>query len=290
MLLGVDTIPAFVPYLLLIVTSLILIAISWYKSKQLMLIPYYICISGIIYIFELFVYVIFDSYKYMPGVFKNAYYDSTLGAVVSNGFIIPSACAFIAVLGLGIWWILLIGTGFMGVEQLFIYLGIYEHHWWRTIFTGIGVSVLFLMGKWIWRKINASDKSYFFRLLLLYLINVSLQGSIMFFYIVLFHQIEYRIGWFDNPSRDNIALAALFSHIDSILFALVISLQAKWYWKAILIAGLGCFFLLLIRLEILFVTGIWSIITLILLLVVLLLLLSGLYNILTAKSGAHRHI
>ncbi|MFX3635740.1 MAG: hypothetical protein ACE3L7_13620 [Candidatus Pristimantibacillus sp.] len=186
MLTGVDLIPAFVPYLLLIVISLMLFAFSWHKSKHAkIIIPFYICISGIIYIFELVVYIIFDSYHYMPGVFTDRFYDSAFGAVVSNGFIAPSTCIFIAIFGLGFWWILLIAAGFMGIEQTFIHLGIYEHVWWKTIYTGIGLTILFLTGKWIWHKIGKADNHYLFRLIVLYLINVSLQGSVIFFYIVI---------------------------------------------------------------------------------------------------------
>lgn len=220
----------------------------------------------------------------MPGVFKDHFYDSALGAVVSNGFIAPSACVFIATFGVGFWWILLIVAGFMGIEEIFIYLGIYEHYWWKTIYTGISFTILFSTGKWLWHKINNSNHSYFFRLIVLYLINVSLQGSVIFFYIVLFHHIEYRPGWFEDPSRDNIAFATLFVHIDSTLFALVVSLRAHWLWKAVLVAGLGCCFLWLIRLGIFFTSGIWPVIVLILFQIGLLQLLNGLNRIVTVKS------
>ncbi|MDQ0063825.1 hypothetical protein [Paenibacillus harenae] len=226
----------------------------------------------------------------MPGIFKDRFYDSALGAVVSNGFIAPAACVFIAAFGVGLWWILLIVAGFMGIEETFILLGIYEHHWWKSIYSAIGFTVLFLTGKWLWHKIHGLNHPYFFRLIVIYLINVSLQGSVFFFYIVLFHQIEFHSGWFEDPSRDTIAFATLIVHIDSILYALVVSLRAHWFWKASLIAVLGCCFLWLMRLGILFTSGIWPVIVLILLQIGVLLLLIGIHRILTEKSTADGYL
>ncbi|MFD1953036.1 hypothetical protein ACFSL6_02295 [Paenibacillus thailandensis] len=274
---------------MLIAASIVLIAFSWRKCNNAKLIPFYICISGLIYIFELVSFVILDSYRYMPGIFKDLFYDSAIGAVVSNGFIVPSACVFIAVYNLSFLWILLISAGFMGVEQLFLHLDIFEHHWWKTIYTGIGLIVLFLIGKRLWRKMNEADLPYYFRLIALYIINVSLQGSVQFFYIVLFHQVEYRPGWFEDPSRDNISFATIIVHMDSVLFAIAISLRAHWLWKAVILAGIGGGLLWLIQLDVLITSGIWPVFILFLLQIALLQLLSRLNRILTAKSGARNY-
>lgn len=143
-----------------------------------------------IYLFEFFVFVLFDSYTYMPGLLKDSFYDSCLGAVVSNGFILPATCVIIAIYGIGIWWVPLIAAGFMGIEEIFIILGIYEHHWWKSIFTGMGLTLIFAFGKWLWKGLNVSELSKVFRFLVLYMNNVTLQGTLTFFYFVFFQQIS----------------------------------------------------------------------------------------------------
>ncbi|WP_091183804.1 hypothetical protein [Paenibacillus catalpae] len=249
------------------------------KTRNPKIIPFYIAVAGAVYIFELIIFIILDSYVYMPGVLEDPYYDSAIGAIVSNGLIVPSTCTLIAVYGIRFWWILLIAAGFMGVEQTFISLGIFEHHWWKIIYTGIGLTVLFSMGKRFWNMLCHANHSYLFQLIVLYIINVSLQGSILSFYMIFFQQIEYRPGWFENPSRDNLAFATLFVHIDSVLFALLISLRGNWLWKTLLVGILGCIYLWLIWQRLLFTTGIWPVILLILFQIVIIQLLNGIYRI-----------
>lgn len=265
-------------------------ALSWFKTRSSKIIPFYICVAGAVYIFELVVYVVLDCYKYKPGILNDPFYDSAMGAIVSNGLIVPSTCTLIAVYGISFWWILLFAAGFMGVEQTFLYLGIFEHHWWKLIYTGIGLTLLFSAGKWLWKRLCQPEQPYLFRLIALYIINVSLQGTIMSFYLIFFHQIEYRPGWFENTSRDNIAFATLIVHIDSILFALLISLRGNWLWKTSLIGLLGISLLWLIQRGIVYATGIWPVLLLLVLQLAVIQLLSRINRILTARTAPHGQV
>lgn len=285
---GDDFIPPFAPYLLLVIASLAFIALSWFKTKSLKLIPFYICIAGAVYIFELIIFVLLNSYIYKPGILHNSFYDSALGAIVSNGFIVPSTCAFIAVYGVRFRWILLIAAGFMGIEQAFIHLGIFEHHWWRTIYTGIGLTLLFPMGKWLWNSLLRPDQPYLFRVVMLYVINVSLQGTVMSCFLLIFYRIGFRPGWFEDPARDNLAFATLIVHIDSVLFALLVSLRGNRIWKAIVIVSLACGYWWLIRRDILYTSGIGLVFLLLMLQIVVIQLLGRLYRIITATTLSRR--
>ncbi|ACT04145.1 hypothetical protein [Paenibacillus sp. JDR-2] len=261
------------------------IALSWFRTKSLKIIPFYICIAGAVYILELVIFVLLNSYTYKPGILHNSFYDSAIGAIVSNGFIVPSTCTLIAVSGIRFRWILLIAAGFMGVEQSFIYLGIFEHHWWKIIYTGIGLTLLPAIGKWLWKKLCQADQPYLFRLVILYIVNVSLQGTIMSGFLLLFHQLGFRPGWFENPARDNLAFATLIVHIDSVLFALLISLRGNWVWKTLLIVALGCAYSWLSLRNILYTSGIGLVLLLLLLQIVVLQLLGGLHRIIAEKSA-----
>jgi hypothetical protein len=257
----------------------VFIVVSWIKTKSLKIIPFYIFIAGTVYTFELIIFIILNSYEYKPGILSDPFYDNAMGAIVSNGLIVPSTCTLIAVYGIRFRRILLIAAGFMGIEQAFIYLGIFEHHWWKIIYTGIGLTLLFSTGEWLWNKLCQADLPYLFRLILLYMINVSLQGSIMSFYMIFFHKIEYRPGWFGDPSRDSIAFSTLIVHIDSILFAWLISLRGNWIWKTLLVGLLGSCYLWLIGRGLLYTSGFWPVILLTVLQIVIIQLLSGIYRL-----------
>ncbi|WP_336775529.1 hypothetical protein [Paenibacillus sp. MMO-58] len=271
--------------MLLVIASLLFIALSWFRTKSLKIIPFYICIAGAVYIFELVIFVLLNSYYYKPGILRNSFYDSAIGSIVSNGFIVPSTCTLIAAYGIRFRWVLLIAVGFMGIEQTFIYLGVFEHHWWKIIYTGTGLILLPLMGRWLWKKLCQANQPYLIRLIVLYIINVSLQGTFMSGLLLLFHQIGFRPGWFEDPARDNLAFATLIVHIDSVLFALLISLRGNWIWKAIVIGLLGCGYWWLSLRDILYTSGIGLVLLLLMLQIVVIQLLGGLHRIIVEKSA-----
>ncbi|TCM91054.1 hypothetical protein EV294_109131 [Paenibacillus sp. BK033] len=271
--------------MLLVIASLIFIALSWLRTKNLKILPFYICIAGAVYILELVIFVLLNSYSYKPGILRNSFYDSAIGAIVSNGFIVPSTCTLIAVYRIRFRWILLIAAGFMAIEQSFIYLGVFEHHWWKLIYTGIGLILLPSMGKWLWQKLCQPDHPYLLRLVMLYIINVSLQGTIMSGYLLIFYQLGFRPGWFEDPARDNLAFATLIVHADSLLFACLVSLRGGWIWKAILFVTMGCVYWWLNHRDILYTSGIWLVLLLLLLQIVILQLLAGIHRIIAEKSA-----
>ncbi|WP_449536494.1 hypothetical protein [Ferdinandcohnia sp. Marseille-Q9671] len=247
----------FLPFLILILLTIILFTVSWRKARSKKLIPFYLCIAGLIFLFEYVIFVLFKSYEYYPGIFNDSYFDNILGSNISNGFIVPAATIFIAVFNLGFWWILLIILGFAGIEELFLQLTIYRHFWWQTPYTSVGLLINFYLGKWIWRWICYHIDQYKLRIFLLYFVNVALQGTIMFYLVVLTHLFFYHVNWFDNLSRGHIAFITLYFFIDSIFFSLLVVFKSNWLWKGLLIISLTCINLILHSFGILVVSSHW---------------------------------
>ncbi|WP_156889693.1 hypothetical protein [Paenibacillus harenae] len=249
-------IPNYIPYLLLVIISFVLLILSWRKANHKALVPYFFCTVGIVYFFEYVTLILFKGYVYFPGVFDNSYFDNVLGANVSNGLIVPSAAIFIAAFELGFWWIALIAAVFMGIEELFLHLGIYRHFWYKTIYTGLSLLVLFHMGKWIWRIIRFRT-GRFIRFNVLYYGNISVQGTFMFYLVAIFHLFFFRVNWFDDPSRGHIAFITLYFFVDSIFYSLAVILRAHWLWNVLLIGGLACINFLLLKLSVLEISSYW---------------------------------
>jgi hypothetical protein len=249
-------IPNYIPYLSLVFISFVLFILSWRKANDKALVPFYFCMVGMVYLFEYVTLVLFKGYVYFPRVFGDNYFDNVLGANISNGFIIPSATIFIAAFDLGFWWIALIAAVFMGIEELFLQLGIYRHFWYKTIYTGLSLPVLFHMGKRIWRIIRfRADKFKSFTVL--YFGNISLQGTFMFYLVAIFHLFFFRVNWFDDPSRGHIAFVTLYFFVDSFFYSLAIVLRVRWLWNVLLVGGLACINLLLLKLGVLEISSYW---------------------------------
>lgn len=140
------------PYIILGVIQFILLALTFYKSKDrkrhlILLLNY----AGFAYIFEYIVVALFDGYVYKPNFFKQKIVDSIFGAVWSQFFYVPVSALFITVFGYG-WKIkLLFSTYFVVIERLFIYLGAYKNKWWKTGYTFVFTFISFFVND-IWNE------------------------------------------------------------------------------------------------------------------------------------------
>jgi hypothetical protein len=251
--------PNFFPYFVLIVISVVLFVVSWRKAANKKLIIFYLCMAGFVYFFEFVVLVLLKCYVYEPGVFKDPYIDNIFGANISDGFIVPLAAVFIAVYNLGSGWIAVIVLCFIGIEELFLYLHVYKHFWWKTIYTGLGLIIQFAIGKWVWDKICFHTKRFIVRFGAIYFSSVTIQATVLYYLTAVFDAVFFKVNWFHEPTRGNIAFEASFAFVNSIFFTLVVVTKARWYWKTILIVFGACLNVLLHKWGILVVQGYWTI-------------------------------
>ncbi|HLU22600.1 MAG TPA: hypothetical protein VKZ77_08945 [Bacillaceae bacterium] len=224
-------IPNFLPFLALVVISIIIFIISWVKASNKRVVPFFLCIIGLIFLFEYVILVIFKSYEYYPEIFSNNYFDNILGANISNGFIVPSVAVLIAVFNLGFWWIIFIILGFACIEELFLHLDIYQHFWWKTIYTSIGMLINFYLGKWIWRLIQNHLDWFQLRFSILYFTNVAIQGTLTFYLAALFELFIFNVNWFEDPIRGHFAFITLYFFIDSIIYSLLVVKRVHCFGK-----------------------------------------------------------
>lgn len=222
-------------YTLLILLSIVLTIFTLIKTKNWILIPLLFLVSGMIFFGEYLVLFIFEGYTYKVNYFKEAYDNNYTGHIVSNVFILPSVAVFIAGFSLKLDKIVGIVFFFLGIEWIFIKLNFYEHRWWNFYFTGIVLTILFILAKgWKLRLENPSGRwvMRFGFLCILFCLHIIL-GE--FPLAVVFDKIHYSPGWFNNSVRDNGVFYPLVgvtkAFISTILFAFV----NKRYIVAVLI-------------------------------------------------------
>ena len=148
-------------YLGLATISLILLAFVYFKTKNYRSLLLYLGMVGVGYMIEFFIYVLLDSYEYDPDIIaRDAYYDYNMGAISSNMLTLPVTATLIAVYRLSWIWIAIFTVLIVGIEWLFLKLGIYHHHWWRTAYTGIGLLVYYRFAKFWFTKFMHPFKGY----------------------------------------------------------------------------------------------------------------------------------
>jgi hypothetical protein len=199
--------PNAVPYLILVFLSAVTLIYIFLRTRAYITLVWFLSLSGMIYVFEFVILVLFDSYAYYPKLIDTPYLDNMFGALVSNFCAVPVTGITIITLRLRFYWFIAFALFFTGVEWLFIRLGIYEHHWWRLSYTFVFITFFFWISRF-WAN-KTVDGSKLVRYLSMVLFCVSMCDTISYM-MLLAGATNFHIGWFANPERDDIVVRFLF--------------------------------------------------------------------------------
>jgi hypothetical protein len=225
-------------YYALLILSITLFGFILFKKRNTQTLFLLLTMIGMGYIIETIIFNFLGSYEYNPNFIKhNTFYDSNLGAFVSNAFSLPVVATLIATFHLSWIWMVLFSGLFVGIECLFLKLHIYSHNWWRLEHTGFGLPFYFAISrvyhKWILQPSKGVKHNW-----LLYLIIGSISASAHILPIIFFANRIYSPGWFENSGRDSIAFADIFYLCDSLFYCLMSKLNWKMKWSKYILAGL----------------------------------------------------
>lgn len=214
-------------YWSLVAASLIILFSTFWKKKDWRLLILFLSAHSIIIPFEFVVLLLLRGYRYLPGVAENLWNDNLIGAIVSNFFTVPTLAVMVAAFKLNVVWMMTIAFTLMGIERLFVSLGIFEYYWWKTIFTGIGALVFFVVINRLWRSIQANNIHRGIYLLILYLCYFAIHLRIIHLIRMTFHGFEFQLGWFADPMRDHIVATVTYHFV---LTAIVIAIYLGTHW------------------------------------------------------------
>lgn len=225
-------------YIALVAASMFLLLYTYYQKKNHPVLLLLIAAIGFGYIIEGVIYNLLHSYVYYPHFLpSNPTYDSNLGAIASNVFVLPVTAVYIASFQKSQRWILFLSLLIIGIEWGFLKLGIYKHNWWRIEFTFFGLLTVYfpiikMLNRWLQDK--QSGMRHF---ILLFLIISPILGTIHILPIMFFSIRSYHLGWYENVYQDTNAFAAIY-YICSGLFITTLTrlkLREKWVKYIILI-------------------------------------------------------
>lgn len=243
--------PNWIWYLGLTIISIIVTGFTLWKKKDPKLIPFYFFLTVIIIYLEYVIMIVFESYTYYPGVLKDPYFDNILGGVVSDFFSVPSAALAIAAFQLNLLWMIVISIIFMIIEFFFVRLNIYQQHWWKTIYTGIGLLIHFTIAKEFWKALSQKPPKTYIRTISLYASYHSIHGLLTYTLIVAFNLYLFHIGVVSNPSRDHFIFNVLYTTIIGWVAAAIVAFNGKWYYKTFGIIFFYVFDWILIKINVL---------------------------------------
>lgn len=211
---------------------------------------------------EFIILFLFQSYSYKPGVFTDPWAEQMLGHYLPNVGLWAPTAVMVAAFSLRSIWILLISIAYMTIETIFLKLGLYEQHWWRTYLTGIAVIVFHILSK-IWYKELFIRQNRFIRYITLYGTAWGIIHSPIIL-LILLGKMHYSIGWFANVYRDSTMFNIVYTHYIAATFIFFVCILNKWFWKLIPIILFSLSDIILLKLNILVFKDGWNIFYLIL--------------------------
>jgi hypothetical protein len=236
-------------YLALVVIGSIVVANTYWKSRNKHTFTLWFSMSGVCFFFEAFIHTILRAYEFFPRFIPDKFADSIWGGIISDLFVLPPAAVLIGVFQLGLGWIIVISGMIACIEELFLKLGIYEHYWWKTSYTFILIILLFYLAKVWFRRLNrphGRSLTFITMLSILYFFSLQLHLSINLH----LKQGQFISQWINALGVNSNIIAVPINVLFAFSLTILIVYRVQWFWKATLIAGFTGLDLLLYMLKV----------------------------------------
>ena len=217
-------------YILLAVTSAVTMAFALKKSKyRKYTTAFALAILGLLYFLEAILVILFHAYIYLPKIVNDPFQDTVMGNYFSQ-VSIASTSVLIIVYGLSRVWYVFIAAVYCLIEELFLKLGIYRHDWYRTLYTFIGLMLLFWFVEICYKKITASSK-YIARYIPLFLGTFALAGNTIIMPLKVSKLQVFTINIFGNFSKDHTTVSIIYEIILLNLLIILYNRRLYWVWR-----------------------------------------------------------
>ncbi|MBP3951661.1 hypothetical protein [Bacillus suaedae] len=216
-------------YFGLSILSVLILAIASMKvqkQQRRFILPLFLAYTGMNYIFEYFILIIGNSYRYYPKLLRNSYFDNVFGSTISQLFVIPTSGVVIALFRLSYKWILCCAAVLLVIEQLFIKRGLFKHHWWKGYYTPVLVQFFYGFAK-LWRYLLVDKKTKVVRLITVGLAIFSYYATITSLHVSLLKTCLVNTQLFQNRYRDHFIMATIYCGISAFIFFMLIRLKSR---------------------------------------------------------------
>lgn len=217
-------------FILLGASTVVEIIIVIRKAENIKyLIALFLIVSGMTFTFEVIIFGFLRAYDYYPMIIPQSSIDDGLVGNLFSQFSVTATAFLITVLNLKYYWYIIFSVTYGVIEESFIKLGIYSHHWYKTWMTMVGVVLLFGVVKGIYRnrlifKGNLYYISMFFGLYTLHMPTA-------WWIPILSGMITVNLKILPNAFNSYALMSILNFSILSIICMYVYFSKIKRYWK-----------------------------------------------------------
>lgn len=226
-------------YLLLGLVTLIELIITFYRAEnRLKLAAFYLTIFSAVLNFEAIILIFFKSYAYYPMILNNhrfPFNDILAGNLFSQTSLSATAL-LLMVFKSPYYWFAIIAVIYGLIEQLFVYLGIFQHFWYQTWMTVLVLPVYFLAVKLMYASINGRIKP-FLLYLYIYLAMFVFNNVIIIWFFQLTGIQEFQTTILADPNMSRHLLVWIQFHWLVIPLMIVYFARISRMWKVTIVAA-----------------------------------------------------
>lgn len=215
----------------LVIISLILLLVSLLYKKDWKLLVLELCVAGVIHPFEVVIFILLDAYHYLPGILSDPTLDNYLGSYISNALIVPCSAVLLNALSLSWDYTLGFAAAFTGIDWYFAAIGIFHHYWWKSIFSGIGISILYAISKQLWSVLQQNRPRLIFRLAVIYLCYSSIHNLTVFLINKGGQLFRFAVPWSGNPEKYHQGLFYLYLITTSVIITGCVGLKMRLRYR-----------------------------------------------------------
>jgi len=196
------------PFIILFFIHTFLLGFTFYKNKNKKnIFVLLVANMGFAYLLEYFVLNLFKAYTYKPKVLKNHFLDNVFGAVLSQAIFIPFTAVFLTIFKSG-WTAKVIGSIYFSfIELLFLQLRVYNHTWWKTVYT---FTLLPFYFKWSDSWYNNIMKENSIVRFVSYFLMVMVTETNLLLILAIFRKFRFGIGRI-HSWREHFILSPLYT-------------------------------------------------------------------------------
>lgn len=200
---------------------------------------FYMTVLGITLNFETLILIFLNAYAYYPMIILHSplpFHDVLAGNLFSQ-FSVAATVVLVVVLDLKFYWYLIFAGCYGLIEELFLALGIYSHHWYQTWMTVVILPMAFWIGKIMYAKVIMGTKtlSYY---LYIYLGLFPLSNITIAWGLMLTGHLDYSSTLFSDPIVSRFFVAIVFYNMLAVSSMVIHYLRLGWVCKVLAIGVL----------------------------------------------------
>lgn len=206
-------------------------------SSRKHLLAVYLIVAGMTFCIEATICCFLKAYNYYPMIFPNSPMDDALVGNLFSQYCLAATAMLIATYDLKYYWFFLFAGVYGIIEELFLWLGIYTHNWYRTWMSLLGFPILF----WIAKKMyvnrlmyNSRLWKYFFMLFGLFALHM----PAIFFAMKVSGIFTPKMQLFRDALHSYAFISLLNLSVLSFACMFIYFSKLKGWWKALLTAAL----------------------------------------------------